>query len=223
MDGFKYRLIIFDWDGTLSDSAAQIVSSMQRAVAALDLPPRADDDFRQMIGLSFEEGLGRVYPDHDTPTLIRLIHGYRRQWLGQMGEQGEPPLFTGALPALEVLATAGHTLAIATGKSRVGLDRSLQHHRAVRRLMHATRTADETANKPHPLMLEELLARFEVPVSEALMVGDTEFDVAMARALGMDAVGVTCGVHPPERLVAAGALALLPDVAALPGWLGAAL
>ena len=128
MDGFKYRLIIFDWDGTLSDSAAQIVSSMQRAVAALDLPPRADDDFRQMIGLSFEEGLGRVYPDHDTPTLIRLIHGYRRQWLGQMGEQGEPPLFTGALPALEVLATAGHTLAIATGKSRVGLDRSLQHH-----------------------------------------------------------------------------------------------
>ena len=176
MDGFKYRLIIFDWDGTLSDSAAQIVSSMQRAVAALDLPPRADDDFRQMIGLSFEEGLGRVYPDH-----------------------------------------------IATGKSRVGLDRSLQHHRAVRRLVHATRTADETANKPHPLMLEELLARFEVPVSEALMVGDTEFDVAMARALGMDAVGVTCGVHPPERLVAAGALALLPDVAALSGWLGAAL
>ena len=100
MDGFKYRLIIFDWDGTLSDSAAQIVSSMQRAVAALDLPPRADDDFRQMIGLSFEEGLGRVYPDHDTPTLIRLIHGYRRQWLGQMGEQGEPPLFTGALPGI---------------------------------------------------------------------------------------------------------------------------
>jgi phosphoglycolate phosphatase len=220
MDGYNYRLIIFDWDGTLSDSAAQIVSSMQRAVAALDLPPRADDDFRQMIGLSFEDGLGRVYPDHDTPTLIRLIQGYRRQWLGQMGEQGEPPLFAGALPALQALAAEGRTLAIATGKSRVGLQRSLQHHREVRRLMDATRTADETANKPHPLMLEELLDLFEVPASEALMVGDTEFDVVMAGALGMEAVGVTCGVHSPERLLAAGARALLPDVAALPKWLG---
>lgn len=221
MDGLKYRLIIFDWDGTLSDSAAQIVSSMQRAVAALDLPPRADDDFRQMIGLSFEDGLGQVYPDHDTAALIRLIQGYRRQWLAQMGEEGEPPLFAGALPALQTLASAGHTLAIATGKSRVGLQRSLVHHRDLGQLMAATRTADETANKPHPLMLEELLAHFEVPASAALMVGDTEFDLAMAAAVGMDAVGVTCGVHPPERLLAAGARALLPDVAALPGWLTA--
>lgn len=221
MDGHNYRLIIFDWDGTLSDSAAQIVSSMQRAVAALNLPPRADDDFRQMIGLGFEDGLGRVYPDHDIPTLIQLIEGYRRQWLGQMGEVGEPPLFEGSITALQQLANQGHALSIATGKSRVGLQRSLQHHGEVRRLMEATRTADETANKPNPLMLTELLAHFEVPADQALMVGDTEYDVAMARAIGMDAVGVTCGVHSPERLQSAGARALLPDVAALPAWLRA--
>lgn len=218
MEGHDVRLIIFDWDGTLSDSAAHIVSAMQAAITALDLPPRSDQAIRELIGLSLDDGLGILYPDLDIPSLRRLLDGYRGHWLAE--GQGEAPLFAGALPALEALAAGGHQLAVATGKSRKGLDRSLRHHREVWRLMDASRTADETANKPNPLMLEALLDEFALRPQQALMIGDTEYDLEMAAAIGMPAVAVTCGVHEPGRLQAVGhALALLPDVAALPGWL----
>jgi phosphoglycolate phosphatase len=218
MDGHNYRLIIFDWDGTLSDSAAMIVSAMQAAIAALDLPPRSDTDIRELIGLSLNDGLKILYPEMETLALRALLDSYRGHWLAD--GQTEAPLFAGAQAALGRLAAQGCQLAVATGKSRRGLDRSLQYHRDLAELMQATRTADETADKPNPLMLEELLAEFRLRPGEALMVGDTEYDMAMAAAIGMPAVAVTCGVHPPARLrAAARPLALLPDVAALPDWL----
>jgi phosphoglycolate phosphatase len=218
MDGHNYRLIIFDWDGTLSDSAALIVGAMQTAIAALDLPPRSDRDIRELIGLSLNDGLKILYPEMETLALRALLDSYRGHWLAD--GQSEAPLFPGVQSALAQLADAGLPLAVATGKSRRGLDRSLQHHRELAGLMQSTRTADETADKPNPLMLEELLAEFRLRPSEALMVGDTEYDLAMAAAIGMPSVAVTCGVHPPARLQAGGRpLALLPDVAALPSWL----
>lgn len=212
------KLLIFDWDGTLADSAAQIVQTMQTAIAGLGLPPRSDESIRELIGLGLNDVLVRLYPELELNALRALLEGYRRTWITQSAST-EAPLFEGALAALEGLHGAGFRLAVATGKSRRGLDRSLTHHAALRRLLCNSRTADETASKPDPLMLRELLADEELEVAEAVMIGDTEYDVAMAAAIGMPAVGVVCGVHAGERLRVAGARALLQAVAELPAWL----
>lgn len=212
-----FQLLIFDWDGTLSDSAAMIVNAMQAAIRGLGLPARSDEAVRELIGLGLNEGLQRLYPDADIPALRRLLDGYRAHWLAEGG--GEAPLFPGALEAVTELREAGYLIAIATGKSRAGLNRSLAHHAALRTQVLTSRTADETASKPNPRMLGELLAETGLGPADALMIGDTDFDLDMARSIGMPAVGVTCGVHAPERLRAAGAAALLARVADLPGWL----
>lgn len=217
MNDKPYQLLIFDWDGTLANSAAQIVSAMQQAIVDLELPPRPDHAISELIGLGFDEGLALLYPGADIPALMRRIYHYRAQAMTE--GPTEAPLFNGALETLEGLAREAYWLTVATGKSRPGLQRSFAQHPGVRDLMLASRTADETASKPNPLMLRELLDELQVPVERALMIGDTEFDVHMARAIGMDAVGVTCGVHAPARLTAAGARALLPDVSALTAWL----
>lgn len=213
----KSPFLIFDWDGTLSDSAGQIVRAMQFAIIGLKLPPRSDESIRELIGLGLNEALGRLYPEIDLDELRKLLDGYRAQWLSEGG--GEAPLFAGVLDALTGLHARGYRLAVATGKSRRGLDRSLRHQAGLNRLISSSRTADETRSKPDPLMLTELLALEGLRPEQALMIGDTEYDVAMARAIGMPAVGVTCGVHDPERLRRAGAEALLDSVAQLPQWL----
>jgi phosphoglycolate phosphatase len=216
----RWPFLIFDWDGTLSDSAQLIVDTMQQAITGLGLAARNDDQIRELIGLGLADGMRRLYPEMDTPTLLQLLEQYRKHWLSSGGQgPAEAPLFDGALAALETLHRQGHRLAIATGKSRVGLNRSLKVHRAVQALMSATRTADETANKPNPLMLRELIAEAELLPEQALMVGDTEYDAEMAAALGMPMVGVACGVHDAARIRKAGALAVLPSVAVLPDWL----
>lgn len=213
----RYDLLIFDWDGTLADSERLIVDSFQAAIADLNLPARDDKAIGQLIGLGLAEGMQTLYPEIDTDELIRLLMSYRAKFVGS-GHQ-EAPLFQGAAETLAELAERGHLMAVATGKSRPGLKRSLRHHSVLAPLFAATRTADETANKPDPLMLRELLEELEVPVERALMIGDTEYDAAMARAIGMPMLGVTCGVHEPGRILAAGAMALVESVSALPRWL----
>lgn len=211
------ELLIFDWDGTLADSAAQIVAAMQGAISALQLPPRPDEAIRELIGLGLAEGMERLYPEIETVQLLGLLGQYRRQVSGQ--GPAEAPLFAGADRALSQLHGEGRRLSVATGKSRPGLNRSLRHHAQLAPLFSSTRTADETANKPDPLMLRELLEEEGVAVERALMIGDTEYDAAMARAIGMPFIGVACGVHAPQRLLAHGAQAVLASVADLPGWL----
>ena len=213
----SYKLLIFDWDGTLADSAAQIVLAMQTAISGLGLPPRSDESIRELIGLGLNEALMRLYPEMDVATLRALLDGYRARWLGQGG--GEAPLFAGSLEAVRSLHGRGHRLAIATGKSRSGLNRSLRHHADLAGLLSNTRTADETASKPDPLMLRQLLEEERLQPDEALMIGDTDYDIEMAAAIGMPSVGVICGVHSPQRLRRAGALALLESVRELPSWL----
>ena len=215
----KYQLLIFDWDGTLSDSAAMIVGAMQRAIVALKLPARSDESIRELIGLGLNDALSRLYPEMELPHLHDLLNRYRAQWLSEGA--GEAPLFAGTLVAIRDLHGSGYQIAIATGKSRKGLERSLRHHVELRPLILASRTADETASKPDPLMLTELLAELQLPPEQALMIGDTEYDMAMARAIGMHGLGVTCGVHHPQRLRDAGAEALIEHVGHLPGWLKA--
>lgn len=219
----SYELLIFDWDGTLADSERLIVRSMQQAISDLGLPPRSDRAIAELIGLGMTDGMQTLYPELDTEELIRLLMSYRASLVNKPGDPvaaaREAPLFHGAEQALSELSGGGYVLAVATGKPRPGLERSLRHHAQLRPLFAATRTADETANKPDPLMLRELLDELRVPVERALMVGDTEYDAAMARAIGMPMVGVACGVHAPERILAAGAMCLIESVAALPGWL----
>lgn len=216
----KYQLLIFDWDGTLADSAAQIVGAMQKAIAGLKLPPRPDESIRELIGLGLNEGLQILYPELEVAGLRTLLNSYRAKWLSEGA--GEAPLFKGAMAAIEGLHEQGQVITIATGKSRRGLDRSLAHHAELRKLVTASRCADETASKPNPLMLRELLEELEIKAADALMIGDTEYDMAMARAIGMHAVGVTCGVHEPQRMRDAGATALIEDVSRLPAWLATA-
>jgi phosphoglycolate phosphatase len=218
-----YDLLIFDWDGTLADSAALIVSGMQDAIAALKLPARADPRIRELIGLGFDDAVRRLYPELEFATLRQQLENYRRNLLaGGRAALGpaEAPLFAGALDALQTLHAAGYRLAVATGKSRGSLERSLSCHEPLRVLLSSSRCADECACKPDPAMLRELLDAEDVRPSRALMIGDTEYDMAMAAAAGVPAVGVACGVHECERLQAAGALALIEHVRHLPAWLG---
>jgi phosphoglycolate phosphatase len=217
-----FDLLIFDWDGTLADSAAQIVAGMQRAIVELKLPARTDGQIRELIGLGFHDAIGRLFPEFAPEDILKALEDYRRLLVGgghQDGGPAEAPLFEGALAALRELHGAGYRLAVATGKSRSSLRRSLLRHPEIDALLSSSRCADETAPKPDPLMLRELLEQEEVAAERALMIGDTEYDVTMARACAMPAVGVSCGVHECERLTAAGATALIEQVRHLPGWL----
>lgn len=213
----RFKVLIFDWDGTLADSAGMIVRAMQRAIVGLKLPPRSDQQIAELIGLGLNEALLRLYPEFELDKLRGLLDGYRAQWLSEGA--GEAELFSGALEALQILDERGHRIAIATGKSRRGLDRSLRHHGDVAKLVVTSRCADETASKPDPRMLREIVEELRVDPGEALMIGDTDYDVAMAKSLGMPALGVTCGVHDAMRLEAAGAHDLVPNVAAVPAWI----
>lgn len=213
----RFKVLIFDWDGTLADSAGMIVRAMQRAIVGLKLPPRSDQQIAELIGLGLNEALLRLYPEFELEKLRGLLDGYRAQWLSEGA--GEAGLFSGALEALQILHERGHRIAIATGKSRRGLDRSLRHHGDVAKLVVASRCADETASKPDPRMLREIVEELRIDPGEALMIGDTDYDVTMAKSLGMPALGVTCGVHDAMRLEAAGAHDLVPNVAAVPAWI----
>lgn len=212
-----FELLVFDWDGTLSDSAAHIVASMQGAILELGLPLRDDAAVRDLIGLGLTDGMRLLYPELDTEGVLELLAGYRRRFFSP-GAMVESPLFDGVLETLQGLAEQGYLLAVATGKSRRGLDRALAHHHPLGGCFIATRTADETASKPDPLMLRELLVELDVPPHKALMIGDTEYDAQMARSLTVPMLGVACGVHEPQRLLAAGACAVLERVAELPDW-----
>jgi phosphoglycolate phosphatase len=216
-----YELLVFDWDGTLADSAALIVSGMQEAIAVLKLPARADHRIRELIGLSFDDAVQRLYPELAFAELRAGLADYRRKLLagGRHGGPAEAPLFEGALQSLRVLRDAGYRLALATGKSRASLERSLKRHPELRPLLSSSRCADESAAKPDPAMLRELLEVEDLPPERALMIGDTEFDVLMARSARMPALGVACGVHEQGRLLEAGALDVLRDVSGLHAWL----
>jgi len=215
-----YSLLIFDWDGTLADSTGHIVASMQEAIGALNLPPRSDQTIRELIGLGLVEAMQRLFPELEVDEVLRLLGEYRRIAPGNPAHAA--PLFAGVYEALQALHGQGYLLAVATGKSRPGLDRSFRAHAMLKPMFFATRCADETADKPDPLMLRQLLQEAGLQPDQALMIGDTDYDVGMATTLGMPALGVGCGVHEPGRLLRAGARAVLENVSAVPGWLAAA-
>lgn len=214
----RYELLVFDWDGTLMDSAGEIVGSMQQAIQDIGLPERTPAQMRELIGLGLNDVLARLFPDLDTRKVRARLDAYRQRY-GMQRSQAQ--LFPSVIATLDTLRARGHTLAVATGKSRRGLDDALALS-GTRDYFAVTRCADESVPKPSPAMLEDILLRTATLTEAALMVGDTEYDMAMARAAGVDAIGVSWGVHDARRLKRAGAMDVLETVEALPAWLDGA-
>lgn len=191
-------LFIFDWDGTLCDSLAKIVRCVRNAATDLGIPVPADDAVREIIGLSLSKAMEHLFPDIDEEGVAALVEGYSHHYIRDEAEQGAV-FYPGVQETLESLLNQGHHLAIATGKSRRGLDRVLQSM-GLSDFFHGSRCADETRSKPHPQMLKELLKEFSARPEEAVMIGDTEYDMAMAQTLDMPRIAVSYGAHHIERL-----------------------
>ncbi|MCW8127170.1 HAD-IA family hydrolase [Microbulbifer halophilus] len=192
-------LVILDWDGTVCNSEARIVSCMLRAAERAGLPVLAPEVVGNIIGLGLPEAIAELFPEASGEQRRQLRECYSEEWLAA---RSEPlPLFDGVLETLDRLLGADHRLAVATGKSRRGLNREFEEQ-GLGDLFVASRCADETASKPNPLMLRELLHETGTPLEEAVMVGDTVYDLEMAASAGMASVGVSYGVHHPERLSA---------------------
>jgi len=194
-----YKLLIFDWDGTLMDSVARIVDCLRKASEqVLTDAIRSDHELRDVIGLGLREALIKIHPQSNEQQIDDMSAVYRHQYME--ANTTSSVLFDGAEALLEGLEEQGYWLAIATGKGRQGLDHVLEITGLGHRF-HTTRCASETFSKPHPLMLEEILEQLGMNAEDALMIGDTEYDMEMASNAKMDRLGVSYGVHPEDRLM----------------------
>ncbi|MFS2071754.1 HAD-IA family hydrolase [Pseudomonas sp. CT11-2] len=192
-----YKLLIFDWDGTLADSIGRIVEAMHVASRRSGFPLRDDFAVKGIIGLGLPEAIRTLYPEIGDGEMMAFRDYYAEHYIA--AEAVPSPLFEGVLESMEAFRADGYHLAVATGKARRGLDRVLKAH-GWEDYFDVTRAADETASKPHPLMLEQILAHCEVRPEQALMVGDSSFDLQMARNAGMDSVAVSYGAQSIEAL-----------------------
>jgi phosphoglycolate phosphatase len=212
----RFRLLVFDWDGTLMDSVGSIVACTQATIAELGLAAVPVGTIRSCVGLGIRETVELLRPGADEATAREILETFRRHWFTTYRDR--PVLFPRAAATLSALAAEGYLLAVATGKSRRGLDHAL----AATGLDHrfdATRTADEARSKPHPQMLLDLLAELGARPAEALMIGDSRWDLEMAAGAGTPAVAVASGAHRREELAELAPLAILDEVGGLPGWL----
>jgi phosphoglycolate phosphatase len=211
----RFDLLIFDWDGTLMDSAACIAGSLQSACEDLGLPVPSDRDARYVIGLGLHDAMAHILPDVPVSEYQRVVERYRHHFL--RGD-ADTTLFAGVADMLEDLRANGYLLAVATGKSRRGLDRALGAT-GLAAQFHATRCADEGHTKPDPRMLQWLLDATDVAAERALMIGDTTHDMAMAQAAGVARVAVAHGAHEAAELLRYEPLACVGDCAELRAWL----
>ncbi len=213
----RYKLIVFDWDGTLFDSATVITDCIIDAARdmALRVPDRATAS--HVIGLGLNDSLRHALPDLAPERYPDFLARYRRYFLER---EDTLCLFEGIADLLGELKGRGHHLAVATGKPRRGLDRSLQSSRLAG-VFAATRCGDETRPKPDPAMLLELMEEMAMPAGDLLMIGDTSHDLQMARNAGVDALAVTYGAHPEASLRTLGARACITSVGELRQWLSA--
>jgi phosphoglycolate phosphatase len=215
MGSKRFDLLVFDWDGTLMDSAAVIVASLQAACGDLGLPLPGDEQARYIIGLGLNDALNHILPGVDVALYPRMAERYRHHFLKR---DGGTTLFPGIADVISGLHRTGSKLAIATGKSRRGLARSLAAT-GLEPFFHASRCADEGSAKPHPGMLHALMEELQVPSHKTLMIGDTSHDMEMARAAGVASLGVSYGAHPVGALLACGPLGCVHSVEELRRWL----
>jgi phosphoglycolate phosphatase len=213
--GRRFDLIAFDWDGTLFDSTGLIVRCIQNACRDVGTAVPSDERAAYVIGLGLRDALMHAAPGFPPERYPELGDAYRRHYFAS---QHEVVLFAGTLPMLRSLKSRSHLLAVATGKSRRGLDEALATTE-LHGLFDATRTADETASKPHPMMLDELRAELGVSAARTLMIGDTTHDLQMASNAGVASVGVSFGAHDHESFAAHGPLFVAHSTAELQTWL----
>ncbi|MBP9904260.1 MAG: HAD-IA family hydrolase [Rhodoferax sp.] len=210
-----FDLIAFDWDGTLFDSTAIITRCIQAAVRDVGGTVPTDQEASYVIGMGLMQALAHAAPDVPKDRYPELADRYRHHYFAI---QHEICLFDGILSMLDKLKARGHWLAVATGKSRRGLDEALGTVALAGRF-DASRTADQTAGKPDPLMLKELMAEFDVPPGRTLMVGDTTHDLQMARNAGCASVAVSYGAHDPLAFAELGPMYVAHTVSQLDDWL----
>ena len=215
MTALNFDLIAFDWDGTLFDSTGIIVRCIQEAVRDVGGTVPSDQAAAYVIGLGLMQALAHAAPDVPKERYALLGERYRHHYVRQ---QNRISLFEGVLPMLQSLRERGHLLAVATGKSRHGLDEAL-HSVELQGRFHGSRTADETAGKPHPRMLLELMAEFGTVAQRTLMIGDTTHDLQMALNAGCASVGVSYGAHEPHGFAALQPRAVVHMVDELQRWL----
>jgi phosphoglycolate phosphatase len=208
-------IIILDWDGTLVDSAGQIVATMQAAAKLCGLPTPGAAEVRHIIGLGLPEAIVSLYPEIDLARREQLRASYSQCY--RDSGLAPAPFFPGVLDTLQALLARGYLLAVATGKSRRGLDRELQL-RQLDALFHVTRCADETTSKPHPQMLQEILQYAGKSSDQAVMVGDTVFDMTMADRAGVSKVAVSYGAHPVAALSATAPDLLVDEFSTILEW-----
>ena len=211
----KFDLIAFDWDGTLFDSTQIIVRCIQAAVCDVGGKEPTQKAAAYVIGLGLMQALAHAAPDVPPEKYPELGARYRHHYDRHLNDLS---LFAGVLPLLDALKARGHLLAVATGKSRRGLDEALQSVE-LKGVFDSSRTADETAGKPDPLMLHELMAQFDLPADRILMIGDTTHDLQMALNAGCPSVGVSYGAHEPDAFTVLNPLHVAHSVQELHDWL----
>ena len=215
-DGTPLRLAVFDVDGTLVDSLETIAAAMGEAFTDLDLGAPDPDAVRRVIGLSLLEAAQMLLPEADPGTWTALVDAYRGRAKARLDRPGyRDPLYPGALDTLRALEGQGYLLGLATGKSRRGVERFLDQF-GLRGRFVTTQTADDGPSKPHPAMLDRAMAEAGVDRHQAVMIGDTTYDMEMAANAGILAVGVAWGYHRPDDLKASGARVVLERFERLP-------
>ena len=209
------RLAIFDCDGTLVDGQAAVCEAMEAAFLVAGLPAPDRQQVRRIVGLSLPQAIRLLAPDQPEAQRGRIDAAYRQAFRAarESGALAEP-LYAGIAELIAALADAGWTLAVATGKSRRGLDHCLAQHGLTARFA-SLQTADDHPSKPHPAMIAAALAETGVDRADAVMIGDTVFDIDMAAAAGVRAIGVAWGYHTVQELHGAGAAAVAASPAQL--------
>jgi len=192
-----YQLVVFDWDGTLMDSTLKIANCIRASAEDAELPKPSVDQAKQIIGLGLHECMSVLFPDATKSQRTFMVDRYKYHFV--TGDGTEQSLFQGVQSGLQLLEDHGVLMAVATGKSRVGLDRAFGVT-SVSDFFSITRCADESRTKPHPQMLHDILDFTAIDANKAIMIGDTTFDIEMAHSAGVDSLGVTYGAHDQAKL-----------------------
>ncbi len=211
----RYKAVIFDWDGTVMDSTACIAGAIQSACVDLALPVPSDEEASWVIGLSLDRALQRCAPTLPAERIPEFTERYRHHFFQR---DQSLTMFEGVVPMFDDLKSRNARLGVATGKSRLGLDRVLQAQQLADRFDY-TRCADEAQGKPHPAMLFDIMERLQLEPEEVVMVGDTTHDIQMAASAGVDSMAVTYGAHSERTLAVSEPTVMVSSVREMHGWL----
>lgn len=211
----QYDLIVWDWDGTLADSTGMITRAIVKAAEQVGLSPLSSEQASSIIGLGLRESIDALYPNISDAQSIALATHYNNNYFAN---ESEILLFAGAAETIKTLNRRGYKLAVATGKSRRGLNLALEHTQ-LRNYFHATRTVDECFSKPHPQMLDELMDDLIALPERTLMIGDTSYDLQMAKNAGVPSIGVTYGAQSADDWHGLAPVKQFDHFAALSQWL----